>query len=109
MTNRIAIISAACCDPRLKKYDNEYIAVLKEALKRTGQEASIDIISATSIMYGGFGEYRDVLLPHFRKHGLAIAPALFINEKLEFMGGIPPVEALILLLEKSMETNVTSQ
>jgi protein-disulfide isomerase len=40
--------------------------------------------------------------PLFMKYGAAIAPALFVNNKLELYGGVPTLEKLVETLRKHL-------
>jgi hypothetical protein len=40
------------------------------------------------------------IMPLFDKYGSAIAPAIFVNEKLELFGGVPTVEKLVEVFSK---------
>jgi len=41
------------------------------------------------------------LRPLFNKYGMAVAPALFINDELMVYGGVPSVEKLVEVIEKN--------
>ena len=36
---RVILLSFACCNPKLAVHDQQYLRIIQEALKRTGQEA----------------------------------------------------------------------
>ncbi len=96
MANRIklTIFSVSCCHPQTAIYDKQYVDRLKQALQETGLEADLNLVTATesqlSIQYYFIAEIQ----PMFKKYGPAVAPALFVNEKLTLFGGVPTVEKL---------------
>lgn len=98
---RLTILSFACCNPALAKFDQQYAERIKEALARTGTEGEIDLVHATearmSIKYVFLGE----IMPLIQKYGQAVTPALFINEKLYLYGGVPTIEKLVETFDKA--------
>ena len=97
---RIILLSFACCNPKLAAHDQQYLGVIQEALKRTGQEAQLDLVHVTEAMMSKKYAFMSEIMPLFDKYGSAIAPAIFINEKLELFGGVPTVEKLVEVLSK---------
>ncbi len=100
---RLTIFSAACCQPQTAVHDRRYIELIRRVLKETGMEADIDLITATeariSISYYFIAEIH----PLYQKYGPAVAPALFINEKLTLFGGVPTAEKLKEVLSKAAQ------
>ncbi|HRR67509.1 MAG TPA: hypothetical protein P5063_07690 [Methanomassiliicoccales archaeon] len=98
---RLTILSVACCQPQTAVHDKRYIELIRQVLAETGLEADIDLVTATeaqmSIHYFFIGE----ILPLFKKYGPAVAPALFINERLTLFGGVPTAERLKEVLMKA--------
>ncbi|MCX6650131.1 MAG: thioredoxin family protein [Methanomassiliicoccales archaeon] len=98
---RLTIFSASCCQPQTAAYDKQYVERIREVLKETGIEAEIDMVTATeaqmSIHYFFIGE----IMPLYKKYGPAVAPALFINEKLTLFGGVPTLEKLKEVVTKA--------
>jgi hypothetical protein len=103
MANRLklTIFSVSCCHPQTAIYDKQFLDRIREALKETGLEADLDLVTATeaqlSIQYFFIGE----ILPMYRKYGPAVAPALFVNERLSLFGGVPTLEKLKEVLTKA--------
>jgi len=100
---RLTVFSAACCQPQTAVYDKRYIELIRQVLQETGLEADIDLITATearmSISYYFIAEIQ----PLYQKYGPAVAPALFVNEKLTLFGGVPTAEKLKEVLTKAVE------
>ena len=100
---RLTIFSAACCQPQTAIHDQRYIELIRRVLKETGLEADIDLVTATearmSISYYFIGEIQ----PLYQKYGPAVAPALFVNEKLTLFGGVPTEERLKEVLSKAAQ------
>jgi hypothetical protein len=100
---RVILLSFACCNPKLAVHDQQYLQVIQEALKRTGQEVQLDLVHVTEAMMSKKYSFMSEIMPLFDKYGSAIAPALFVNEKLELFGGVPTVEKLVEVLSKYRE------
>jgi len=100
---RLTVFSAACCQPQTAVYDKRYIELIRQVLQETGLEADIDLITATearmSISYYFIAEIQ----PLYQKYGPAVAPALFVNEKLTLFGGVPTAKKLKEVLTKAVE------
>jgi metal-dependent amidase/aminoacylase/carboxypeptidase family protein len=92
---RVILLSFACCNPKLAVHDQQYLQIIQEALKRTGQKAQIDLVHVTEAMMSKKFAFMSEIMPLFDKYGSAIAPAIFVNEKLELFGGVPTVEKLM--------------
>jgi hypothetical protein len=97
---RIIVLSFACCNPKLAGHDQQYLGIIQEALKRTGQDAQLDLVHVTEAMMSRKFAFMSEIMPLFDKYGSAIAPALFVNEKLELFGGVPTVEKLVEVFSK---------
>ncbi len=97
---RVILLSFACCNPKLGIHDQQYLLNIQEALKRTGQEAQLDLVHATEAMMTKKFAFMSEIIPLFDKYGSAIAPALFVNDKLELFGGVPAVEKLVEVFSK---------
>lgn len=91
---RITVLSAACCNPAFEAHDREYLARIREVLRKTGLEAQVDVLPATDAVFGAKLGYVRQLMPLFRKYGLAVAPALFVDQDLVLYGGVPTMEKL---------------
>ncbi len=98
---KLVLLSFACCNPKFAGADKQYLERIKEAGTKMGLEFQIDIVHATEVMMAPdhFPWMRDAL-PLFMKYGSAIAPALFINEKLELYGGVPTLDRLMEAIKK---------
>jgi hypothetical protein len=97
---RIILLSFACCNPKLAVHDQQYLQIIQVALKQTGQEVQLDLVHVTEAMLSKKYAFMSEIMPLFDKYGSAIAPALFINEKLELFGGVPTVEKLVEIFSK---------
>jgi hypothetical protein len=98
---RLTILSFACCNPKLAPYDQQYVEHLKEALRRTGLEAEIDLVHATEARMSPKYQFCGAIQPLFQKYGQGVTPALFINCSLTLFGGVPTVDKLVETLEKA--------
>jgi len=98
---KITVLSLACCNPALAVYDQQYISRIKEALRRIGVEAQVDLVPAVDAFFGFKASYIRKILPLFKKYGPAVAPTLFINEELVLYGGVPSVEKFVEILAKN--------
>jgi len=98
---RLTIFSAACCQPQTAIHDQRYIELIKQVIKEMDLDAEIDLVTATearmSISYYFIAEIQ----PLYAKYGPAVAPALFVNEKLTLFGGVPTAEKLKEVLTKA--------
>lgn len=101
---KITVLSAACCNPASAPYDQQYISRIKEALSRTSAEAQVDLLPATDAFFGLKVGYVRKLMPLFKKYGMAVAPALFINGELVLYGGVPSLEKLVEVIEKNAKS-----
>ncbi len=88
---RITVLSMACCNPSLAVYDQQYVSKINEVLEKTNVQAKVEVVSGTDAFFGMKLSYIRKLGPLFNKYGMAVAPALFINEDLVLYGGVPPV------------------
>ncbi|MGD1060228.1 MAG: hypothetical protein ABR879_02080 [Methanomassiliicoccales archaeon] len=102
-TLKVTILSFACCNPKLAVHDELYIDRIRDAEKQLGIEIKIDMVHATEAMMtpDRYAWMKDVT-PLFMKYGAAIAPALFVDEKLELYGGVPTLEKLVETLRKHL-------
>jgi hypothetical protein len=97
---KLTILSFACCNPNLARFDKEYIERLKEATGKLQIEAEIDLVHATEAgMSKQYGWMSDIF-PLFLKYGAAVTPALFVGQKLELYGGVPTTEKLVEVILK---------
>ena len=102
-TLKVTILSFACCNPKLAVHDKLYIDRIRDAERQLGIEIKIDMVHATEAMMtpDRYAWMKDVT-PLFMKYGAAIAPALFVDEKLELYGGVPTLEKLVETLRKHL-------
>lgn len=100
---KLTLLSFACCNPRFATFDKQYLERIKEALAQLGVEAQLDVVHATEAMMtpDRYAWMKEVT-PLFMKYGAAIAPALFVNNKLELYGGVPTLEKLVETLRKHL-------
>jgi hypothetical protein len=97
---KITILSLSCCNPTFAVHDQEYLSRINTALDRINAKAQVEILPATDAFFGSKSGHIGKLLPLFNKHGMSVAPALFINEELVLYGGVPPVEKIIEVIGK---------
>lgn len=98
---RLTILSMACCNPSLAKFDEKYLELISQVLKETGIEASVDLVHATEARMIPSYAFTGAILPLFSKYGQAVTPALFINESLTLYGGVPTAEKLTETFKKA--------
>jgi hypothetical protein len=91
---KITVFSMACCNPSLAVYDDKYVAKINEALQKMGAQAKVEVIHGTDALYDAKLNFIRKLGPQLNKYGLAVTPALFINEELALYGGVPPIEKI---------------
>ncbi len=105
---KVTILSFACCNPKFAVHDKVYIERIREAEKQLGIEIKIEMVHATEAMMtpDRYAWMKDVT-PLFMKYGAAIAPALFVDEKLELYGGVPTLEKLVETLKKHIPSEPT--
>jgi protein-disulfide isomerase len=105
MTTEIVILSLACCSPSIKKYDDQLLENLQEAIKQTNISAEIKVLSAADLYASNYleNEYLKQVIPLTQKYGTAVAPLVFINGKLELYGGVPSVEKIVERLNSLSE------
>ena len=103
MENRLklTIFSASCCQPQTAVYDKRYLELIKQVLAETGIEADLDLVTATEARLSVSYFFVGAIQPLYAKYGPAVAPALFVNEKLTLFGGVPTKEKLREVLEKA--------
>lgn len=98
---KLTVFSAACCQPQTAVYDKRYIELIKQVMEESGIEADIDLVSATEARMSLSYFFVGAIQPLYAKYGPAVAPALFVNEKLTLFGGVPTKEKLKEVLEKA--------
>lgn len=91
---KVTVFSVSCCHPQYAVYDKQYLERIRQALQETGLEADLDLVTATEAQMSIQYYFVAAIHPMFKKYGPAVAPALFINEKLTLFGGVPTVEKL---------------
>ena len=99
---RLTILSFACCNPNLARFDKQYIERLKEAMTQLQTEAEIDLVHATEAGMSKAYGWMDEIFPLFLKYGSAVTPALFVGHKLELYGGVPTTEKLVEVIGKHL-------
>ena len=103
MSNKIQIdiLSAACCNPAVKIYDQQYENKIKEILAKAKIDAKLEVITFSAAVYSPKAEYLKKAIPLIDKYGLDTMPALFINRELVLYGGVPSTEKLSEVIEKA--------
>ncbi len=94
----IVVLTLACCNPALAPQDQQYMERIKEALARMNVEAKVELVPGSEAFFGVKAGYVRKLWPLFNKHGLAVAPALFIDKELVLYGGVPSVDKLVEII-----------
>ncbi len=100
---KIVILSLACCNPALAPLDRQYVERIKDALARTKVEAKVEVVSGSEAFLGLKAGYIRKLWPLFNQHGMAVAPALFIDKELVLYGGIPSVDKLVEVISRRVK------
>lgn len=95
---KITVLSFSCCNPNFAQYDMRYMELIRTVLAKTGIEAELNLVTVTEAMMSMSYAYMAPIRPMFQKYGSAIAPALFLNEKLALFGGVPTEEKLTEVL-----------
>lgn len=101
---KIAILTASCCNPALKPMDQEYTSRVKQALDKMNIKAQVEVATATEVYYGKKVGDSSKLKPLFNKYGMDALPALFVNEELALYGGLPSIEKLIEVIQKTLNS-----
>ncbi len=107
MTNKldISILTFSCCNPALKPMDEQYVARVKQALAKVSADAQVKVVTATEAIYGReVGDFSKIK-PLFDKYGMDAMPALFINGELALYGGLPSIEKLTEVIQKTLNPN----
>jgi hypothetical protein len=100
---RLTLLSFSCCHPKMAVYDKQYVERIREAVKSTGVEAEIDLVTVTEAQMSLRYMFMAEIQPMFQKYGSAVAPALFVDEKLALFGGVPTLEKLEEVLKKAAQ------
>lgn len=98
---KLTVFSVACCQPQTAVYDKRYIELIGQVLEESGLEADVDLVTATEARMSLSYFFIGAIQPLYAKYGPAVAPALFVNEKLTLFGGVPTKEKLKEVLEKA--------
>jgi len=98
---KLTVFSASCCQPQMVLHDRRYLELIDQVLKETGIEADVDMVTATEARMSISYYFVAAIQPLYAKYGPAVAPALFINERLTLFGGVPTKEKLREVLEKA--------
>lgn len=98
---KLTIFSASCCQPQTAVYDKRYIELIRQVMQESAIEADIDLVTATEARMSLTYFFVGAIQPLYAKYGPAVAPALFVNEKLTLFGGVPTKEKLKEVLEKA--------
>jgi Thioredoxin domain len=98
---RLTLLSFSCCHPKMAVYDKQYVDRIREAMKNTGIEADIELVTVTEAQLSMRYLFMVDIQPLFQKYGSAVAPALFVDEKLALFGGVPTLEKIEEVLKKA--------
>ncbi len=101
MTTEIVVLSLACCSPAMKKFDDQLLENLSEAVKRINISTEIKVVSGADLFATNQFEndYIKQIIPLAQKYGTAVAPLVFIDGKLKLYGGVPSIEKIIEVLK----------
>jgi hypothetical protein len=98
----LTLLSFSCCHPKMAVYDKQYVERIREAMKNTGIEADIELVTVTEAQLSMRYLFMVDIQPLFAKYGSAVAPALFVDEKLALFGGVPTLEKIEEVLKKAV-------
>jgi len=98
---QIDILSAACCNPSVAIYDQQYEVKIKEVLAKAKIDAQLEVITFSAAVYSPKAEYLRKAQPLIDKYGMDAMPALFINSELVLYGGVPSTEKLSEVIGKA--------
>ncbi len=96
----IVILSGFCCNPLSVGTDEKLKSAVLQALTSMHKSAEIHIVSITDAQQNlnSLSDKHEPLAEDiksiFQTHGLKAFPALIINGKLAFYGGVPDIEML---------------
>lgn len=104
MSNKmnVVILSFSCCNPSLKVMDEQYVSRVKEVLSKINVKADVEVVTATEARYGREVGDLSKFEPLFKKYGMEVLPALFINRELILYGGVPSTEKLFEVIGKAV-------
>ncbi len=101
---KIAILSASCCDASMQAVDEQLLANLSIAMNQIGVERQVVFSTITSTRQqlrdiGTQGsddikQFKENLTSIFQGQGLAAFPILMLGGKIVFYGGVPSVELI---------------
>jgi hypothetical protein len=102
----IVILSAACCNPVFAAFDEKAQKIIELAIKETGVEAEIKLISATTAMYSSAVPKHVMtdLINKFTRGDSESVPAILINGQV-ISYGTPQLEDMKTILNKFKEIN----
>ena len=105
MATEIVVLSLGCCSTTMKKFDDQLLENLSEAIKQTNISAEIKVLSAVDLYTSNYleNEYLKQVIPLAQKYGTAIAPIIFIDGKLKLYGGVPSVEKIVETLNNTVK------
>lgn len=103
----VVIISAACCIPGMKPFDDQAQRVIEQAITETGVEARVSVIPATTAYFGGAPKEVMARLMSDAESGRIGVPAVLIGGK-AVSYGVPRLEDMKAALRGAAST-VTAQ
>lgn len=96
----IVILSASCCNPLAIPGDNKLKKNVTGALTNLGIDLEVHLVTITSAqshmnsLPAQHKELGNKLMGLFQSKGIGAFPALIINGKIAFYGGVPQVEQI---------------
>lgn len=105
----IGLLSARCCDSRMRQADDRLAAQVNAAQARAGTRRPLHLATITAArgQLAALDEHaepvalrlKDSVATLFQRHGLAAFPVLLVDGEIAFYGGTPELDALVQRLQ----------
>jgi predicted RNA-binding protein with PUA domain len=92
---RIFIVSVSCCNPAMRSEDQVYLSKVREALAQINVNADVSIVTMNEAISSLGKDRTGEVWSLWKKYGAAIAPAMFIDDKIVLYGGVPTKDRII--------------
>ena len=79
----------------MKSEDQIYLTKVQEALTQSGVEARVSIVTMTEALSSFGADKVKGIRPLWDKYGIAMFPAMYIDDDLVLYGGVPTKEKII--------------
>ncbi|HEY3421312.1 MAG TPA: hypothetical protein VGK23_12245 [Methanomassiliicoccales archaeon] len=96
---RISILTFSCCNPAMRSEDQRYLEKVREALVKAKIEAQVGIVVASEAASVLSPETAGKVRHLFDRYGLAMMPAMLIDDELVLYGGVPTMDKISEVLE----------